>query len=158
MLDKEIFQERYNTTYSQMHPESFLETVSDEDKETYEEFEILSGKNRNGKVNKFNNFGKSNKGKKYNTRRRQLDAVLNKVIDGAIENDNVEKIVEKMIQQAQNGDFKQQQFLMERWYGKEPENINMKVEGDVTFEIALDDNSKKRQEDNLKEDDKISEN
>ena len=133
-LTHEDFCVKYNTTYTQARPESFLDTVSKEDRADWADFEILSGKNRNGKVNKFNNFGENNKGKSYSTQKLQIAADFKRWKDSALVDDIVSDIYDKMVSQALGGDFKSQQYLLERLQGKIKEEIEIRADMEWRFE------------------------
>ena len=138
MLDPEIFSEKYSTTFTQLHPESFLEEVSDEDREIHCDGEILTGRYfPRGRFNKFNGWGKKNRKKSYETMGKELSDILKRWKDGKINDGGLEELLDKMMSQALKGSFKQQQFVVEKFYGKEVENINLKVEEDINVELNI---------------------
>ena len=147
-LDPQEFQAKYNTDYAQAHPESFLDTVSPENREIFSDFEILTGRNSNNRVNKFNTLGKKNKGKTYNTQKSQIEAEFKKWKDSALVEDAMFKIYNKMLSQALNGDFKQQQYLLDRIQGKMKEELDVKTEGEISFTLKPDENAINRQKKN----------
>ena len=151
MLNPEDFKTKYQTKLAQIHEESFLDTISEEDREIYTDAEILTGKNTNGKINKFNNFGRKNKGKKYQTVRLKTISSFKKFIDGKITHDEMDDIWEKLWLSSKRGNFNFMKLLLERTMGKEQENINIKTEEPITFTLDIDDNSKNRQKKNKKD-------
>ena len=141
ILSEEEFLERYQTTHKQLHPESYLDDVSEEDKEIYETVEILTGrnlnfgeKNRKKKPNTFNKFF-SNKGKKYNTLKKRIEANFKRFLENKLMKGELEDIYEKVIDQAKRGYFNQQKLIIERMLGKEEETVNLKTDGDITFKL-----------------------
>lgn len=145
MLDPEEFQKKYNTTYSQIREESFLEQVSEEDKEIYDSSEILTGKNRSSQINKFNNFGKKNLGKKYSTVRGRAIASFKKFIDQKISQEELDDIWDRIWLSSKRGNFNFSKLLLERMLGKEEEQVNIKV-GNIKVELNIPDKFKKKEE------------
>ena len=154
MLDPELFKDKYQTNYKQIHEESFLDSVHPDDREMFEDSEILTGKNVNGKVNKFNNFGKKNKGKKYNTIKQRMITSFNKFCDEKISSGEIDELWEKMFLSSKRGSFNFAKYFMDRAMGVEPENMNLKVDGDINFSFEPDEKSVKRIKDN-KEDSEV---
>ena len=133
MLDKDIFKEKYDTTYKQIHEESFLETVDKEDRDMFEDAEILTGRNSNTKVNKFNTFGKKNKGKKYNTIKQRCITSFSKYIDNKLSEGKEDEIWDRIWNSTAKGNYQFAKLLTDRMMGKEEENINLDVSGDINF-------------------------
>lgn len=147
MLSPEEFQKKYDTTFKQIHPESFLKTVSKEDREMFEDVEILTGINLTKRINKFNNFGRKNKGKKYNTIKQRMITSFNKYCDEKIASGEIDELWEKMFNSSKRGNFNFAKLFMDRAMGKEEENIKLKVE-DIKFKVELDKNSLDRKNKN----------
>ena len=137
MLKPEDFSKKYNTTYKQIHEEEFLDTVSTEDKNMFEESEILTGKNINGKINKFNNFGKKNKNKKYNTIKQRCITSFNRYIDNKIAEGKEEEIWDRIWESSKNGDFQFAKLLSDRMLGKEQEQVKLEID-DLSFTVKED--------------------
>ena len=148
MLDNKEFSIKYNTTLPQKHEESFLENVSDEDKQTYEECEILTGKNKNGNFNKFNKFGKANQGKRNNTTRTRAQAVWRRIIDEKISNGELYEIYDKILSESRKGNYRHSKEVLDRTLGKEQENIHLEVDNIdfVMDESKLINKKKKKKE------------
>lgn len=148
MLDKEYFYHLYDTTYNQIRPESYLEEVSEEDREIFADWEILTGFDCRGNINKFNQTGR-NKGKKYKTQRVRLDNELKKYVDGKISRGEMYQLWDNIFEKANAGDPSLMKLLVDRFYGKVKEQIEVKTEGEVTFVLSPDKNAIERQKDNL---------
>lgn len=135
MLEKKIFKEKYNTSYDQRREESFLETVSEDDRSIYTDSEILTGLSDNrGQLNKFFQTG-SNKDKVYDTTKTRFTNKFKKYVDNKMAEGKEEEVFDRLWKSSMNGSFNHLKFLFERIAGKEEENINLKVEGEMTFEI-----------------------
>lgn len=137
-LSSEEFQKRYSTTYVQLHPESFLKELNEEDREIYEDVEVLIGRNSIGRFNKFNIVAHSNKGKHYNTLRFRLDTELKKWIDGKLSRGELEGLWDKIFEDAKDGNSKLAQMVVERLYGKVKEQIEITGELDLSFDYEAD--------------------
>lgn len=137
MLSEQEFKTKYGTDYGQVHEEEFLTEVSPEDKDTYEDSEILTGKNINGKMNKFNNYGKSNKGKKYNTIKNRMITSFNKFLDNKIATGEIDEIWERIYKSSKAGNFNFAKLLLERSMGKIEEHINIKTEGEIKIKLNI---------------------
>lgn len=135
MLDPEIFQEKYETTLKQRQEESFLDEVSEEDRAMWTDVEILTGKDSNNRINKFNNFGKKNIGKKYNTLKSRLNTELQKYIDGKLSRGELEELWDNLFKEANNGNTQLAKLVVDRVYGKQEENVNLKLDGEITFSL-----------------------
>lgn len=136
-LDPEVFAKKYNTTFAQMHPESFLEEVSEEDRENWADFEILSGRRRNNNFNKFNNWGSKNAGKRYDKSDKALNIELARWKDGLIDTSALSRVFDKVLEQSLAGDLKSQQFLIERLIGKVSDKLEVKTEGNVVVDLNI---------------------
>jgi len=146
MLSKNEFEKKYKTKNKQRYEESFLETVSKEDRELYSDVEILTGRstgayNRNI-VNKFYQNG-YNLGKKYKTTRRKMNESFNKYMEGKLASGEITEIWDRVFRSSKKGDFNFTNMLLNRALGKEAEKIDLTIE-DISFKIELDDNSKDR--------------
>lgn len=148
MLDKEIFKTKYDTNHLQVREESFLEEVSEEDRELYNDLEILSGKSEN-KINKFYNIDGKNKNKKYNTVRIRATNAFKKFIDNKITNGELEEVYEKIFSSSKKGDFNFCKMLLERMLGKEEENIKVESKENINITFGPNKQSIKRQQENL---------
>lgn len=138
MLDKDAFKTKYKTTYAQCNEESILDKLSEEDKELWADVEILTGRNcGTGGFNKYNNFGEKNRGKTYDTTDQRLRNAWKRYIDSKDESE-INEIFEKIWINAKRGNFNYSKFLMEKLYGKEVENINMKVKSEVKIKYSFD--------------------
>jgi len=147
-LEPKIFAEKYHTNFAQRWPESKLDDIDEEDREIYSDFEILTGKSIQGKLNKFFQNG-YNKGKKYNMTRKKAINSLKKFIDTKIENGEIEDQWEVIWEKSKEGDFNFFKLLKEIMIGKEEENINIKSEN-ITFSLEPDKNAMARKNKNLK--------
>ena len=146
-LHEDVFREKYNTTFEQMHPESFLDTVLEDDRDNYEDFEILTGKNRNNQFNPFNNWGKRNAGKKYDKSKTAFDREVARWNDGLVDRCGLTEILDKMLEQAKAGSFKHQQFLFERIRGKVADKLEVKSEGAVKVDLNIPPKFNKKKDD-----------
>jgi hypothetical protein len=145
MLNKEHFYYEYETPYKQLHEESYLDEIDDAERLTYSDAEILTGRNKNGDFNKFNNFGVANRGKPKNVDKVLL-AQFEKFKYGLISKEQIIAVYDKIVEQALAGEFQQQKFFIERIQGKIPEVI--KQETDITISFEPDEKSVKRMKDN----------
>ena len=146
MLPEEEFKTKYNTIHKQIREESYIEEVSEEDRLVYSDVEILTGKTGN-RINKFFSAKGHNKDKKYNTTRLRMQALWKKFLDNTTE-EEVNEVFTTILNSAKK-DYNYAKLLTDRMLGKEEENVNLNVEGDISFTIDIDENSKKRKEKNL---------
>ena len=137
MLEKEIFQKKYETTYKQSHPESFLETVSEDDRFAYTDTEILTGKSKKGDFNKFNIAALGNRGNTEISQKKKLTLQVQKFIDVVITSEDIISVFEKIVEQAKSGETKQQQMLLDRVLGKVVEKLEVKTEGNIKYTFDL---------------------
>lgn len=133
MIDKIKFKEKYNTDRSQRREESYLEEVSEEDREIYSDVEILTGIDSKGNFNKFFQVG-YNKGKKYNTVRSKFIAAFKRYVDKKIFEEKTDEIFDRLWKSSKNGSFNHLKLLLDRGMGNEPENLNVTVD-DISFKI-----------------------
>jgi len=148
MLPEEEFRRKYDTTFTQKHPESFLDEVSKEDRELYEDVEILTGKSLDNKFNKFNNSGKKNKGKTYNTVRQRARNAFSRFLDEKITSGEMKQIFEQLLKEGKLGSYKHIQLLLDRSLGKEEEKMNVKVD---SVDFVMDESKLIRKKKNEKE-------
>ena len=146
MLSKEEFEKKYNSKWEQKYEESFLDTVDPADREMFDDVEILTGRNMNGKVNKFNRLGKDNKGKTYNTIKQRMITSFNKFCDEKISSGEIDLLWERVFKSGKGGNFNFAKLFLDRSIGKEEENINLN--GDMTFSFEPDKKSIKRKKEN----------
>jgi len=146
MLDPEIFKEKYpETVYKQIHPESFIETISEEERELFSNAEILTGKSLQGKFNRFNNYAVANPGKPRNSFQIRLTNLFKKFLDKSIDSGELEDVFQKLLTSSKKGDFRCIQYLLDRALGKEAEKIDIKV-GKIDVELNIPDKFKKKEE------------
>ena len=149
MLDPKEFKSRYKTKYKQLREESYLKEVSEDDKLAYTDGEILTGRNKNGFFNIFNNFGISNRGKPKSAD-KLLAAQYEKFKHEVITKEDLIAVYNKILEQAKAGEYKQQQLFIDRIQGKLTEKLDIKVDENISFSIKPDKNSMVRQKENLK--------
>lgn len=150
-LAPEEFQKKYNTTYKQKWPESKLEEVSEDDRASYTDTEILTGRMLFGaRLNKFCNNG-YNRGKKYDTTKQRMITNINKFVDDKIANDEFNDWLEKAWQLAMDGDARYFKEILNRVAGKVTEEIKIEQEGEINFVIdptkLFDTNEEEEEED-----------
>jgi len=145
MLSEIDFRTKYNTTQSQMHEESFLEEVSEEDKDMYSEVEILCGRSLNGDFNKFNNAGKVNRGIRHDTVKTRFVNQFKKYVDNKLEEGKEEEVFDRLWKSGKNGSFQHLQFLFERIAGKTPDKIDIKIDK-IDVELNIPDKFKKKED------------
>jgi hypothetical protein len=139
MLPEKEFQEKYDTKYCQRREESYLETVSAEDREIYTDGEILTGLNNvTAHLNKFFQTG-CNKGKTYDTTQIRFVNAFKKYIDGKLKDGKEDEVFERLWKSSRGGSFNHLKYLFDRVAGKMEDNINVSADGEVSFTI---DNSK----------------
>jgi len=142
-LPADDFLKKYDAITEQKHPITYLEEVSDEDRELYTSGEILSGRGKDGRYNKF--WKMDNTGKKYNTLKIRFMNSLKRYVDDKITSGKETELWDKLW----DGDSQYTKMLMERIAGKVEENINVKSEEKITFTLGPDKNALDRQKKNL---------
>jgi hypothetical protein len=139
MLPEKEFKEKYETTYGQRREESFLDTISAEDKEIYSDVEILTGLNvGTAKLNKFFQNGQ-NKGRTYDTTKIRFMNAFKRYIDNKIVEGEADDLFDRMWKSSKGGNFNQLKYLFDRVAGQMVNDIEIKTEGDISFTI---DNTK----------------
>lgn len=138
-LEPDEFKLKYGTNCSQRHPESFLEEVSDEDREIYEDVDILTGRDKKGRTNKFCNAG-HNKGRTYNTVNKRLYNSWLRALDQNLEQGKIDDFFELILDVARGNnttelDTQMVKLMLERMLGKVTDKIELKQEGEITFSI-----------------------
>jgi hypothetical protein len=139
MLPEKEFEKKYETTYGQRREESFLETVSEEDRSIYADVEILTGLNiGSGKLNRYFQIGQ-NKGLTYDTTKIRFMNGFKKFVDAKIVAGEADEIFERMWKSSKGGSFNHLKYLFDRVAGQMKDEIEITTEGDISFTI---DNTK----------------
>lgn len=133
-LDPDVFKAKYDTTFAQRWPETKLDEVDEEDRELYDDVDILTGRNKKARTNKFFQTG-YNKGKKYCTVNKRLANSFKRFCDELLSRGDEIEFWEKMFAEAKDGDAKFAKMFMEYTIGKPKQEIEVKQEGTIEFVI-----------------------
>lgn len=149
-MDPDDFKAKYETTFSQRWPESKLDEVDEEDRELYSDVDILTGRNKKARTNKFFNNG-YNKGKKYNTVNKRLENSFKRFCDELLSRGDEIDFWEKMFKEAKDGDAKFAKMFLEYSIGKPTEHVEVKQDGEITITFEPNENSIERMKENKEE-------
>lgn len=137
MLEPNEFKIKYNTDRQQIREESYLDELSEEDRELYSNVEVLTGLTPRGQFNKFRQTG-FNKNKKYDTLKGRWLAHFRKYVDTKIANGDADAVFAKMWEESLDGDFRHLQYMFDRVAGKMKDEVEVSGELDLSFELVAE--------------------
>lgn len=153
-MDPEEFKEKYKTNCKQFHPLSYLDKVSEEDREMYDDVEILTARNhRPGKhtaaFNKFHDLtGLRHQTKTASIRKKVISSLL-RYMDEKIQEGKDIELWDAIWKGAKRGDAKLLDMVLNRVVGPVKQDISIDASEDVTFQFKPAKHNLDRKEQNL---------